>query len=243
MLILFHLILQQDVTNYCALVSSLIRSFLSWPMNAALSAAVWKRPWPNLEDVSMNLSLIFSSAFLFVWTSRDCRGENKIKTSTRLHFTRCVAINATSVLSLNNICIFRILLALVKSSPAAFMWLHINNNKISFYLAQCNNSLLGAHNTSLQHHIIIVDLAIMREASHRCDCLLCEIIFCWCIVPHNLKQRNKTHCTQATDMTALKEISFLLAVVVQNISYLLSYYDLLSFSVLFLDDVFHMFIF
>lgn len=36
----------------------------------AFSAAVWNRPWPNLEDVSMNLSLISSSAFRLVCASR-----------------------------------------------------------------------------------------------------------------------------------------------------------------------------
>ncbi len=42
-------------------------------MKAILSCGVWKRPWPNLELVSMNLSLIFSRAFLLVWTRRDLR--------------------------------------------------------------------------------------------------------------------------------------------------------------------------
>jgi len=45
-------------------------------MKALFSAGCWKRPWPNLDEVSMNLSSIFSKAARFVWTSKDC-GENK----------------------------------------------------------------------------------------------------------------------------------------------------------------------
>merc|ERR1712203_796920 len=37
----------------------------------SLSWGVWNLPWPNLEEVSMNLRLIFSNAFLLVWTRRD----------------------------------------------------------------------------------------------------------------------------------------------------------------------------
>ena len=46
-------------------------------MNAFFSSMVWKRPWPNLEVVSMNLRSIFSRARRFVCTSKDCgpRGE------------------------------------------------------------------------------------------------------------------------------------------------------------------------
>ena len=46
-------------------------SFLRGPMKATLSWWVWKRPCPNLLDVSMNLSAIFSRARFLVWTSRD----------------------------------------------------------------------------------------------------------------------------------------------------------------------------
>lgn len=36
----------------------------------ALCRRTWKRPWPNLEAVSMNLSLISSSALRLVCASR-----------------------------------------------------------------------------------------------------------------------------------------------------------------------------
>jgi hypothetical protein len=36
--------------------------FLVGPINWALSAGVWNLPWPNLDDVSMNFSSIFSKA-------------------------------------------------------------------------------------------------------------------------------------------------------------------------------------
>ena len=49
----------------------LAASFLRGPMKAILSLGVWNRPWPILELVSMNLSLICSKAFLLVWTKRD----------------------------------------------------------------------------------------------------------------------------------------------------------------------------
>ena len=35
----------------------------------SFSSEVWKRPWPNLDAVSMNLSLISSSALRLVWGS------------------------------------------------------------------------------------------------------------------------------------------------------------------------------
>lgn len=46
-------------------------------MNAFFSSTVWKRPWPNLEVVSINLRSIFSRARRLVCTSKDCgpRGE------------------------------------------------------------------------------------------------------------------------------------------------------------------------
>lgn len=47
-------------------------TFLSGPMKFFFSAMVWNLPWPNLELVSMNLRLIFSSAHLLVCTSSDC---------------------------------------------------------------------------------------------------------------------------------------------------------------------------
>lgn len=40
-------------------------------MNWCFSSWVWKRPWPNLLDVSMNLSSTFSRARRLVWVSRD----------------------------------------------------------------------------------------------------------------------------------------------------------------------------
>ena len=43
-----------------AAAASLTRSFLSSPINLDFSSAVWKRPWPNLDEVSMNLRLISS---------------------------------------------------------------------------------------------------------------------------------------------------------------------------------------
>lgn len=40
-------------------------------MKTLFSWAVWKRPWPNLEVVSMNLSSIFSRARRLWCTTRD----------------------------------------------------------------------------------------------------------------------------------------------------------------------------
>lgn len=54
-----------------AFSSSRILSFFIGPMNAALSATVWKRPWPNLDEVSMNFKLILSKAARFVCTNKD----------------------------------------------------------------------------------------------------------------------------------------------------------------------------
>ena len=52
-------------------------SFLRGPMKAALSAGVWKRPWPNLEEVSMNLSETFSVNRLAVRVVRDFLKSSK----------------------------------------------------------------------------------------------------------------------------------------------------------------------
>merc|ERR1719228_964276 len=46
-------------------------SFFRGPMNAALSCGVWKRPWPNLELVSMNFRDTFSMYLFLVWVRRD----------------------------------------------------------------------------------------------------------------------------------------------------------------------------
>lgn len=47
-------------------------------MNAFFSSMVWKRPWPNLEVVSMNLRSIFSRARRLVCTSKDCGGAGAV---------------------------------------------------------------------------------------------------------------------------------------------------------------------
>lgn len=60
-----------EVAGAVAFSSSLTLSFLSGPINAALSAGVWNLPWPNLDEVSMNLRLIFSKAIRLVCTSND----------------------------------------------------------------------------------------------------------------------------------------------------------------------------
>lgn len=51
-------------------------SFLRGPKKFFFSSKVWKRPWPYLLEVSMNLRLIFSIAFFLNVASRDW----KIKT-------------------------------------------------------------------------------------------------------------------------------------------------------------------
>lgn len=48
-------------------------------MKALFSCAVWKRPWPNLEVVSMNLSSIFSRARRLWCTRRDWGSKRDIK--------------------------------------------------------------------------------------------------------------------------------------------------------------------
>lgn len=45
--------------------------FLSGPIKTALSCGVWKRPCPNLEEVSMNFNLMSSNAFLLVCVKSD----------------------------------------------------------------------------------------------------------------------------------------------------------------------------
>lgn len=57
--------------------SSFSLSFLKVPMKEFLSSGVWKRPWPNLDDVSMNLRLIFSKAAFLVCTLKDWNKFNK----------------------------------------------------------------------------------------------------------------------------------------------------------------------
>ena len=44
-------------------------------MKAFFSTIVWKRPWPNLLDVSMNLRLIFSICLFLCEASKDWRRE------------------------------------------------------------------------------------------------------------------------------------------------------------------------
>lgn len=44
-------------------------------MKDFFSSAVWKRPWPNLEVVSMNFRSIFSRARRLVCTSRDYKRD------------------------------------------------------------------------------------------------------------------------------------------------------------------------
>ena len=51
---------------------------LSLTMNAFFSSTVWKRPWPNLEVVSINFRSIFSNARRLVCTSRDCKSNEEI---------------------------------------------------------------------------------------------------------------------------------------------------------------------
>lgn len=41
--------------------------------NLAFSVLVWNRPWPCLEEVSMNFKVISSRAFLLIWGRRDLR--------------------------------------------------------------------------------------------------------------------------------------------------------------------------
>lgn len=48
-------------------------------MKALFSCAVWKRPWPNLEVVSMNLSSIFSRARRLWCTRRDWESKRDVK--------------------------------------------------------------------------------------------------------------------------------------------------------------------
>ena len=56
-----------------ALVGLALLSFLVGPINEALSAGVWKRPWPNLDEVSMNFSSIFSRATRLALVTKACK--------------------------------------------------------------------------------------------------------------------------------------------------------------------------
>lgn len=58
----------QGMTANQAVASAALRL----PKVLSFSSLVWKRPWPNLEAVSMNLSLISSRADLLVLGNKVC---------------------------------------------------------------------------------------------------------------------------------------------------------------------------
>merc|ERR1719231_2079198 len=47
--------------------------FLRMPMNFVFSSSVWKRPWPNFDEVSMNLMVISSAALRLVCSKSALR--------------------------------------------------------------------------------------------------------------------------------------------------------------------------
>ena len=61
---------QHDIWQKLLLYASCSLFFFNGPINTALSWGVWKRPCPNLDEVSINFNLISSNAFLLVWVRR-----------------------------------------------------------------------------------------------------------------------------------------------------------------------------
>jgi hypothetical protein len=57
------------------------------------------------------------------------------------------------------------------------------------YLAECDDPLLGAHDASLDHHKVAVNLAVVGETTHGSNGLLSQIILGGCIVLHNLTSK------------------------------------------------------
>lgn len=55
------------------------------------------------------------------------------------------------------------------------------------YLSQSDDSLFGAHTTTLDHDEVIVDFTVMGESTHGGDTLLAQIVFGRSIVPDDLE--------------------------------------------------------
>ena len=53
------------------------RYFSPLTIKAVFSAGVWKRPWPNLEEVSTNFSFTSSRYLRLKLTSRDCSNSTE----------------------------------------------------------------------------------------------------------------------------------------------------------------------
>lgn len=169
--------------------SSLTRSFLSCPMKDALSAAVWKRPCPNLELVSINLRLIFSRAARFVWTSSDWNLNfiNYKICQTRINWFLSFVI--LSVLSFKDHELYHTEFfgsILCSSCERNYIICIINRGWIN-YLAKCDDALFWSHAASLEHDKVIVHFTVMRETTHWGDWFLSEIVLCRGIVLDDLQ--------------------------------------------------------
>lgn len=115
-------------------------------MNAFFSSTVWKRPWPNLEVVSMNLRSIFSSARRLVCTRRDCGPRRGHSSSVlRQDFLLGSPPQSQGQVGTSSCC--------PRPLP---------------HLAQGKHTLLGPHHTALEHdkvvgHFTIVDKTTLGE--------------------------------------------------------------------------------
>ena len=58
--------------------------------------------------------------------------------------------------------------------------------KLNTNLPEADYPLLGSSTTALDHDIVLVDLTIVREATHWRDGLLGEVILSGCIILDNL---------------------------------------------------------
>ena len=64
-------------------------------MNLAFSSGVWKRPWPNLDDVSMNLRLISS---ICTREKFACKERRKVRHRFRDPATQPLSMSQSSLI-------------------------------------------------------------------------------------------------------------------------------------------------
>lgn len=67
----------------------------------------------------------------------------------------------------------------------AHLWVDLASYNLP-YLSKSDNSLLGSHAASLDHDKVLVDLSVMREASHGSNGLVSWVIICGSVVLDDL---------------------------------------------------------
>lgn len=136
-------------------------------MNTLFSWAVWKRPWPNLEVVSMNLSSMFSRAWRLWCTRRDW--EKRVRCRVLAH--RLPPPQATR----------RSRSAPARTPPFLPVLFPLSSERGGGQgrpvprpshhrgadLPQRDDPLLGARDATLQHDEVVVDFPVVGEASLR----------------------------------------------------------------------------